>query len=168
MPSSAVRTFSDPDDYQAAIRDAHAEGVITGRGKFRAESTTIRLDRLSLQRCEESLPRTVYSAVDPNTFGIIFPISPGQKVHINGLELASGQIIFFRQGSEGHNRSSGACQWGTIALTPGDAAAVGEIIMGRELLAPTLTHRVEPPPRLLSELLNLHEAAGQLARGAPD
>jgi hypothetical protein len=51
MPGSAVRTFTDPDVYQAAIRDAQAEGVITGRGKFRAESTTIGLDRLSLQRC---------------------------------------------------------------------------------------------------------------------
>ena len=38
MPSSAVRTFSDPDAYHASIRDAHADGVITARGKFRAES----------------------------------------------------------------------------------------------------------------------------------
>ena len=150
------------------ICNAHAQGVITGRGKFRAESTTIRLDRLSLQRCEETLPRTVYSAVDPNAFGIVFATSPGQQVHINGLELAPGEIIVFRRGSEGHNRSSGACQWGTIALTSGDAAAAGETIIGRELLAPPLTHPVKPPPRLLSELLNLHEAAGQLARTAPD
>ena len=77
-------------------------------------------------------------------------------------------MIVFRQGSEGHNRSSGACQWGTIALTPGDAAAAGEVINGRELLAPLLTHPVKPPPRLLSELLNMQEAAGRLARGAPD
>jgi len=168
MPGSAVRTFTDPDVYQAAIRDAQAEGVITGRGKFRAESTTIWLDRLSLQRCEETLPRTVYSAVNSKVFGVIFAISPGRQIHINGLELAPGQMIVFRQGSEGHNRSSGACQWGTIALTPGDAAAAGEVINGRELLAPLLTHPVKPPPRLLSELLNMHEAAGRLARGAPD
>lgn len=168
MPSSAVRTFTDPDAYQAAIRDAQAEGVITGRGTFRAESTTIRLDRLSLQRCEETLPRTVYSAVDPRVFGIIFPTSPGQQVLINGLELAPDEITVFRRGSEGHNRSSGASQWGTIAVTPEDAAAAGEIISGRELLAPPLTHPVKPPPPLLSELLNLHKAAGQLARTAPD
>ena len=79
MPGSAVRTYTDPDAYQAAIRDAQAEGVITGRGKFRAESTTIRLDRLSLQRCEETLPRTVYSAVDSKLFGIIFATSPAQQ-----------------------------------------------------------------------------------------
>ena len=75
MLSSAVRTFTDPDAYHAAIRGAHAEGVITARGKFRAESTTIRLDRLSLQRCRESLPKTVYSAVDPEVLGVIFATS---------------------------------------------------------------------------------------------
>jgi AraC-like DNA-binding protein len=168
MPGSAVRTFTDPDTYQAAVRDAQAEGVITGRGEFRAVSTTIRLDRLSLQRCEETLPRTVYSAVDPTVFGIIFATSPGQQVLINGLELAPDQIIEFRRGSEGHNRSTGACQWGTIALTPEDAAAAGQTIIERELLAPPLTHPVKPPPPLLSELLNLHKAAGHLARMAPD
>ena len=168
MPSSAVRTFTDPDAFQAAIRDAQADGVITGRGKFRAESTTIRLDRLSLQRCEETLPRTVYSAVDPKVFGIIFATSPGHQVHINGLELAPDEIIEFRRGSEGHNRSTGACQWGTIALTPENAAAAGQTIIERVLLAPPLTHPIKPPPPLLSELLNLHKAAGHLARIAPD
>jgi hypothetical protein len=93
MLSSAVRTFTDPDAYHAAIRDTHAEGIISGRGKFRAESTTIRLDRLSIQRCGKSLPKTVYSAVDPEVLGVIFATSSGQQVHINGLELAPGQII---------------------------------------------------------------------------
>ena len=168
MFSSVVRTFTDPDAYHAAIRDTHAEGIISGRGKFRAESTTIRLDRLSLQRCEESLPKTAYSAVDPEVLGVIFATSPGQQVHINGLELAPDRMIVFRRGSEGHNRSSGACQWGSIALTHDDAAAAGGTIIGRELLAPPFTHVVKPPPLLLSELMNLHEAAGRLARGAPD
>jgi hypothetical protein len=54
MPASSVLTFNDPDAYHAAIRDAHTEGIITGRGDFRAESTRIELDRVSLQRGEES------------------------------------------------------------------------------------------------------------------
>ena len=39
MPSSTVRTFTDPDAYHAAIRHTHAEGIVTGRGQFRAELT---------------------------------------------------------------------------------------------------------------------------------
>ena len=56
MPSSTVRSFTDPDAYHAAIRDAHAEGIVTGRGVFRAELTKIGLTRISLQRGSETLP----------------------------------------------------------------------------------------------------------------
>ena len=43
MPSSTIRTFTDPDAFHEAIRDAHAEGIVTGRGTFGAELTRIRL-----------------------------------------------------------------------------------------------------------------------------
>jgi AraC-like DNA-binding protein len=168
MADSAVRTFTDPDAYHAAIRDAHAEGVVTGRGSFRAEHATVRLDRLSLQRSVETLPRTAYSAVDPRMFGIVFGTSPGQQAYVNGLELLQGDIIVFRAGSIGHNRSSTACQWGSIGLTQEAAAAAGQALIGRELTAPLFTQRIRPPATFLSRLLNLHEAAGHLAKNAPD
>jgi hypothetical protein len=55
LPDSAVRTFTDPDAHHAAIRGAHAEGVVTARGNFRAEHATVRLDRVSPQRSAETL-----------------------------------------------------------------------------------------------------------------
>jgi AraC-like DNA-binding protein len=168
MPDSAVRTFTDPDAYHAAIRYTHAEDVVTGRGKFRAESTTIRLDRLSLRRSEENLARTAYSAIDAKMFGIVFGTYPGQQIHVNGLECSPADVIVFRAGSVGHNRSATACQWGSIALTHEDIAAAGQAIIGRELTAPPLTHLIRPPAPLLSRLLNLHEAAGHLAKTVPD
>jgi AraC-like DNA-binding protein len=163
-----VRSFADPDAYHAAIRDAHVEGVITGRGDFRAELTRIRLDRLSLQRSAESLARIAYSAIDPKVAGIVFPTAPGPPIYVNGLEASHGEIVAYRPGSMGYNRSTAACRWGAIALTHEALAAAAKAIIGRELLAPSLTHRVKPPPALLSRLLNLHQAAGQLARTAPE
>jgi AraC-like DNA-binding protein len=167
MSSSAVRTFTDPDAYHAAFRDMQAESVVTGRGAFRAEFTAVRLDRLSLQRGTETLPRTAYSAVDPKLFGIAFPTDPDQRMHVNGRELSQGDIIVFRAGSVGHNRSSTACQWGSLALTHEDIAAAGRAILSRELASPPATHRIKPPPFLLSRLLYLHRAAGHLAQTAP-
>ena len=38
MPSSAVRSFSDPDDYVAAIRQGTVEVTVTGTGNFAARS----------------------------------------------------------------------------------------------------------------------------------
>jgi hypothetical protein len=50
MPSSAVRTFSDADDYAAAIRGADVEFTVTGRGDFGAKLTGIDLHHLWMQR----------------------------------------------------------------------------------------------------------------------
>ena len=168
MPDIAVRVFTNPDALHAAVRHLQAEGVVTAHGNFRAELTNIRLDRLSLQRSEETLPWVAYSAVDSKVFAIIFATHRDQQIHINGLELSQGDIIVFRAGSEGNNRSSTACRWGSIALTHEDIACAGETTIGRELTAPPVTQLIKPAPRLLLRLLNLHEAAGHLARTAPD
>jgi hypothetical protein len=71
MPDSAVLTFTDPDAYHAAIRDAQAQSVVTARGKFRAELVRVGLHRLGVLRGEETLPRVTNSAVDPKLHAII-------------------------------------------------------------------------------------------------
>jgi AraC-like DNA-binding protein len=168
MPSSTVDTFTDPDAYHAAIRHAHAEGIVIERGTFGAELTNIQLDRVSLHRSKETLPRVTHSVVDPKLFLMVFPIFSGPALSVNGLEMSYGDIVTFRAGSVGYNRSSSACQWGTVALTQEDLAAVGQAIIGRELTAPPVTRRIKPPAALLSRLLKVHEAAGHLAKTAPD
>ena len=45
MPSSAVRTFTDPDDYAASIRATRAELTVIGGGRFTARLTRIDLHR---------------------------------------------------------------------------------------------------------------------------
>jgi AraC-like DNA-binding protein len=169
MPSSAVLTFTDPDAFHAALRDVQAQGVITARGTFRAELTRIDLGRLSVHRGEETLPRVANSALDPKFYGTIFATNPTQpSLHISGLELSPGDMIVHSVGSVGHNRSAATCRWGFVSLSHEDLAAAGEALIGRELTAPSFTHRLRPPAALLSRLSNLHEAAGHLAKTAPD
>ena len=57
MPSSATRTFTDPDMCFAGIRNLQIDGVITKRGEFRAKATRIDMHRLWMHRFDESLPR---------------------------------------------------------------------------------------------------------------
>jgi hypothetical protein len=150
MPDSAVLTFTDPDAYYAAIRDAQAQGVVTGRGKFRAELTRVDFHRLSIHRGEESLPRIANSAINPKLYAIIFATNPSQpSVYVSGLELSPADIIVHRVGSVGHNRSSAACRWGAVVLAHEDLAAAGEALIGSELTAPSFTHRITPPAPLL-------------------
>ena len=55
-----------------------------------------------------------------------------------------------------------------MSLTREDLAAAGETIIGRELAPPTFAHSVTPPLAALSQLRKLHDAAGHLAKTAPD
>jgi AraC-like DNA-binding protein len=169
MPDSSVVTFADPDAYHEALGYAQVQAVVTAHGKFRAGLTRVELHRLSVHCGEASLPRVANSAVDPKRYAMIFATNPSQPPgYVSGLEMSPGDIIVHRSGSEGHNRSTAACRWGSIWLLHEDIAAAGEALIGRELTAPSFTHRIRPPAPLLSRLLNLHEAAGHLAKTAPD
>src|SRR5438132_14069299 len=65
MPSSAVRTFTDPDDYAASLRATSLELAITASGRFSGAITRIDLHGLWMQRFSESLPQIGYSSVLP-------------------------------------------------------------------------------------------------------
>jgi AraC-like DNA-binding protein len=168
MPDSAVVTFTDSDAYHAALR-TQAQFVVTVRGNFSAELTRVDLHRLSLRRGEEALPRVGNYVVDPKLHVIVFATNPNQpSAYVNGLELSPADIVVHSVGSVGHNWSTAACRWGFISLPHEDLAAAGQALIGRELISPTLTSRIRPPPASHARLWNLHEAAGHLAKTAPD
>ena len=167
MPDSAVLTFTDPDVYRAAIRNAKVEGVVTARGNFRAELTRIDLHRLWMLRGEESRAR-VFNVAIGSRAAIFFPMDRNSPEYIDGMELPQGQILVFGLHSVGHLRTGAGSQWGTMSLTFEDLAAAGQAIIGREVIAPSDTHCIRPPPQLMSRLSRLHGAAGHLAKTAPD
>ena len=170
MFESTVLTFTDLDAYHASIRGvAHVDGIVTTRGDFRAKWTGIQLERLSLQSSEETLPRVANNAIDPKIYGIVFATNLDQpSAFLKGLELAPSDLVILGVGSENYNRTSGVCHWGSVALTHEDLAAAGEVLIGRELAAPSQTHRIRPPSALLARLSYLHKAAGYLAETVPD
>ncbi|MGC2198735.1 MAG: AraC family transcriptional regulator [Stellaceae bacterium] len=167
MPDSAVLAFTDADVYHAAVRNAQVEGVVTARGGFRAELTRIDLHRLWMLRGEESLARIHNVAIGTRP-AILFATDRNPSEYIDGMELPQGQILVFGLGSVGHQRTAAGCQWGTMSLTLEDLATAGQAIIGRELIPPSDTHCIRPPPQLMSRLSSLHEAAGHLAKTAPD
>jgi AraC-like DNA-binding protein len=172
MSWSAFRTFTDPDAYHAALTRAHArahaDGVVTARGNFRADLATIQLDRVLLRHAQETLPRTAYSALDPRQFTIAFATDPRQQIYVRGVELVPDTILVPCAASEGHNRFASASRWSTLILSHEDVAAAGQTIIGRELVAPPNTHLIKPSPPLFSKLLKLHKAVRHLAEAAPE
>jgi len=84
MPSSAVRTFTDPDDYATSIRATRAEMTVMGRGHFTANLTRIDLHRLWMQRFSDNLPRIAHSAA-------ISGRPPSRSAHSSG-QACSGPV----------------------------------------------------------------------------
>jgi AraC-like DNA-binding protein len=167
MPSSVVRTFTDPGAYFAEVRDQHIEGLVVQRGQFRAKTTQIDLHRLFMYRSDENLAHIM--KVGPHgRAGLLFATAPGQPaMQINGIEVADDQIVRGGLGREWYLRSSAPCRWGAMSLPPEDLAAASEAIIGRELVPATFVYSLAPPAPLL-RLRKLHEAADHLANTTPD
>jgi AraC-like DNA-binding protein len=168
MPASAVRTFSDPDDYTAAIRATKAEVTVTGRGEFTAKLTRIDLHRLWMQRFSDNLPRVAHSASMTGRAIISFRTKPGPSFLWNGAEIDPTDIMRASEGGSAYQRTSGSASWGSMSLPVADAAAVGETLAGCDLTPPRNAMLITPPPSTMARLQRLHAAAGRLAEDAPE
>lgn len=169
MPSSAVRAFSDPDLYFAGIRNLQIEGIVTRHGEFRAQSTRIDLHRLWMHRFDEDLPRIMRITPSGTRSLILFAIGRNQSImQVSGIETSQNQVATFGLHSPYYLRSSGPCEWGTMSLTPEDLAVAGEAISGRPVGLPSFPHQTSPVAPVMARLLQVHEAAGHLAKIAPD
>ena len=169
MPLSAVSTFTDPICIFRGSETCRLRGSITKRGEFRAESTRIDLHRLWMHRFDESLPRIMRITPSGKRSLILFATDPYQpEMQVSGIKASQDQIAMFGLDWPYYLRSSAACGWGTMSLTPEDLAAASEAIIGRPLTPPSFPRWTSPPAPVASRLLQLHEAAGHLAKTAPD
>jgi AraC-like DNA-binding protein len=169
MPSSAVRTFFEPDAYFGGIRNLRIDGLVLQRGEFRARSTRIDLHRLWMHRFDEDLPQIMKVTPSGERALIIFATHSGQSaMQVNGIELPQNQIAMLGLDWEWYLRSTAPSGWCTMSLAAEDLAVAGKSIIGRELVPPTFAHTIAPPAPALSRLRKLHQAAGHLAKTAPD
>jgi AraC-like DNA-binding protein len=167
MPSSAVHTFTDPDEYAASIRATTAEVTITGRGPFAAKLIRIDLHRLWMQRFSDSLPRILHSAFLPERAIITFGTHPGPILLWGGAEMQPTKIMRHSESEDAFQQSSGCTDFGSMSLSTGELVYVGETIGGCDLQPPRDRKIVTPPPSAIARLQRLHAAAGLLAEDAP-
>ena len=168
MLSSAVRTFSDPDDYGAAIRQANAQVLVTGRGHFTAQITRIDLHCLWMQRLSESLPRIIQTDMLGGRAVITFRTQSGPDLSWSGFGLQPGQIMRHPQIGSSFQHSSGAVGIGAMSLPLEDMASVGSAIAGCDLTPPRDVLIVAPGRAAMAKLQRLHAAAGDLAETTPE
>jgi len=168
MPSSAVRTFSDPDDYAAAIRATKAEVVVTGRGQFTAKLIRIDLHRLWMQRYSDNLPRVAHSAPMTGRAIISFRTRPGPSLLSGGVEMHPTKIMRAAEGGSNFQRSYGLADSGSMSLPVEDVASLGATMAGCDLTPLKDQLTVTPAPHAMASLQRMHAAAGRLAENAPE
>ena len=168
MPSGAVQTFTDPDDYTAAIRGTSAELTVIGRGRFNAKLTRIDLHRLWMHRFSDNLPRIAHSANVVGRSFILFRTQPGPRLLSNGVEMQPTNIIRVSEGHEAHQLSSGLAAFAAMSLAVEAMVSAGATIAGCDLTPPRHMLSVTPPLAAMAKLQRLHAAAGHLAEDTPE
>jgi AraC-like DNA-binding protein len=168
MPSSAARTFSDPDDWTTTFRGAQAELTITARGQFSAKLTWIRLHCLQMQRFFDNLPRILHVAHlhQRATMSFLAPQGPPQRW--GGTELSPDDIMFHNLDQNHFQQTFGVASSGFMSLPIEDFVSAGATMVGCDLTPPKNSLIFHPPPHTLAKLRRLHAAAGHLAENAPE
>src|SRR5271165_5684091 len=99
MPGSVTSVFSEPCDFEAALREEGGLGLlITGRGRFRARLTQIALDHLRLSAAEEHLARIAFVEVPADMVLIALPVAAGPALVWGGIGMQAGGIITLDKG----------------------------------------------------------------------
>jgi AraC-like DNA-binding protein len=169
MPSSAVHTFADPDEYAAAIRGTTVELTITERGFFTGKIIRIDLHRLWMQRVSDNLQRVAHAVCAPERAIITFRNEPGSSQLADGAEIHPNAIMRHSQGHDYHQRSSGSASLAGMSLPIEEMASGGAAAFaGCDLMPPRNLLFVTPPPSAMAKLQRLHAAAGELAEQAPE
>jgi methylphosphotriester-DNA--protein-cysteine methyltransferase len=167
MPSSSVRTFTDPDEYAAALQQGRVELTVAERGSFTAKLCTVKLHRLWMQHLAEDLARTSHVEAWSGRAFIAFRTQPGPTVIRNGVELNVTSIARLRLGLSYYQHTSGPTSHAGMSLPLDEIASLGAAVSGCDLTPPDDDLTVTPSPDAMAKLQRLCAAAGELAEDAP-
>ena len=168
MPSSAVLTFSDPDDFASAVRGGSLKLTLTGRGEFAAQITRVNLLQLWTSNFSDSVPRVAHVTNMPGRAALLFRTQPGPRLLVSGLEMQQTNLAWLSETHDANQLSSGETSVGIMSLPVEDMASAGATMAGYDLAPPRDTVSITPPPEAMARLQRLHAAAGDLAKQTPE
>jgi AraC-like DNA-binding protein len=169
MPRSTASAFSEPIDFQAALRDAGSLSLfVTAPGKFHARLTQVSLHSLRLSVVEENSARIGFLEVPANEVMMSFPL-PNQPTPIwGGMAPRAGEFIIIGPGHRLHVRTEGPSRWGAIWLPEQDLANYFLELTGCTLKISPFAQVWRPPAAVDRHLLHLHGAAIRSAEARPN
>jgi AraC-like DNA-binding protein len=164
MPDSVTSAFSEPEDFEAALRkEGCLSLLITGRGQFCAQLTQVTLHRLRLSAAEEQLARIAFIAVPTDMLIAAFPIGDGIAPVSGGISVHPGEIIILPPGEHVHMRTDGPSRWGAVWFPVEELQRYGGAVTGASFVVPSAMQVWRPPRAAGRDLRSLHTAGIRMA-----
>jgi AraC-like DNA-binding protein len=166
MLGSVTGTFSEPEDFEAALR---AEGclLITGHGQFRAQLTRVELHSLCVSATDEWRSRIAFLGVPNDAVLLLFAMDDFPLSICGGVAARPTEIVTVGPGEQLHARTAGPSQAGAIWLPVKELVRYGHALTGAPFSIPPAVRRWHPRPRAEKDLRNLHAAAIRMAITQP-
>ncbi len=169
MPGSVTAMFSEPADFEAALREGGCLSLlILGRGQFWAQLTRVTLHSLRLLAVEEHQSRIVFVAAPTDMVIVALPIG-NAAVPVRGrVGPHPGEIMILPPGGHLHVRTEdGLRRWGSIWIPVVELVQYSCTLTETPFALPPVAQRWRPPPSARRRLRSLHAAAMRMAAIRP-
>jgi AraC-like DNA-binding protein len=161
MPGGGSRIFTDADGYQAIIRDILDLLVLQPR-EFNARLIWAELPDLQLLRAKESSARVGFMSLPSDQVFVTYALRPDSALLYGDIVLKAGELMLHSSGERVHQRTTAACEWASLAVTPAALAAFARALSGKTLVAPAAGQVVHPRRADGRRLEHLHAQACRL------
>jgi AraC-like DNA-binding protein len=161
MPEGGSSIYMDADGYQEHVRDILDLLVLQPRD-FHAQLTWADLRNMQLLRAKEASPRVGYLTLPPDRVFVTFPTGQNSTLSYGDVTLRFGDLMFHSRGERRHQRTTAACEWASIAVTPDALSSVSRTLSGHVLTAPTVGKVVRPHRTDCRRLERLHSQVCQV------
>ena len=168
MPWSRLLRINDPLLCRTAFLDSNFETFPTAKGDFQVDIIQVHLNRLRMIRFRLSLPQVSAITIQPDRRVIGFlTSSPSPAAYYRGTKISPCDIVV-NKSDVAHQRTEADLSGGAMSLPVDELNTELEAVIGCNFLEKLDSAVVRPSPMLMSRLLELHKAVGQLAHDSPE
>jgi hypothetical protein len=121
MPSSSTSTFSEPEEFEAALRRlTDVNLLVTGQGRFRGRLTQVALHRIHLVAADETVSRVAHISMRPNLTLVWWALARHGSQIWCGTPCLAGEFMTLGPGARAYARTEGACRWAGLWISATD------------------------------------------------
>jgi AraC-like DNA-binding protein len=169
MPSSSTFVFSEPDEFEVALRkQMDIDLLVTGHGQFRSRLTRVALHRLHLEAGEEMVSRIAFMSIRPDFVLVWWVIGQHGSLFWCGEPTSAGEIMTLGPGGRAHARTEGPSRWAGVWIAAADLANSWRVLTGTPFKASVVGGLWQPRPAPLRTLRTLHAAAIKMFESRPN